>query len=205
MPRRSPARPQPRLAGLIPAAGRSSRMGHDKLLAAVAGRPMLERVADCLLAAGLDPVVVVCRGPDDPRRAVLAGRPVTFVDNGRWADGMGTSIAAGVAVLPPGLDGVAICPGDMPLLTATDVMAVLKGFDGAAVAAACHAGRRGHPVLFPSRLLSALAVLAGDEGARSVLAGEAVTAVEVGPGCLVDVDTPEDLAAVAAPPAAPGL
>lgn len=195
----SVAAPHPvrRVAGLIPAAGRASRMGSDKLAALVGGRPMLARVADCLLAAGLAPLVVVCRGADDPRRAILADRPVVWVENARWADGMGASIAAGAAALPAGLDGVAVCPADLPLLTATDVMAVTAGFDGATVTAARHQGRRGHPVIFPARLFTALAALTGDSGARSVLAAEAVTPVEVGPGCLVDVDTPADLAAVA--------
>lgn len=197
---RAPARA---VAALIPAAGRASRMGRDKLVEDVAGRPMLARVAHCLLAAGLEPLVVVCRGPDDPRRAALVGLPVTWVDAARPEDGMGASIAAGAAALPAGLAGVAVCPGDMPLLTASDVMAVVDAFDGATVTAACHQGRRGHPVLFPARLLPGLVGLAGDTGARPVLAAEQVRGVEVGPGCLVDVDTPEDLAALATPAVPP--
>lgn len=196
--RPSPRRPALRVAGLIPAAGASSRMGRDKLAAQVAGRPMLVRVADCLAGAGLDPLVVVCRGGDDPRRALLDGRPVQWVENAAWAEGMGTSIAAGAAALPPDLDGVAVCPGDMPLLTASDVMAVLAAFDGEHVTAAVHEGKRGHPVIFPARLFARLATLQGDEGARAVLAEEreALVTAETGPGCLVDVDTPADLAAL---------
>ncbi|EKV31767.1 hypothetical protein C882_3518 [Caenispirillum salinarum AK4] len=197
--------PALRVAALIPAAGASSRMGRDKLAAQVAGRPMLARVADCLMGAGLDPLVVVCRGADDPRRAILDGRPVLWADNPAWADGMGTSIAAGVAALPEGLDGVAVCPGDMPLLTASDVMTVLAAFDGQRITAARHEGRRGHPVIFPTRLFPQLLALTGDAGARAVVGAEhdRLALVDAGPGCLVDVDTPADLAAVSDPPPPP--
>lgn len=190
-----------RVAGLIPAAGASSRMGHDKLAAKVSGRPMLARVVDCLAAAGLDPLVVVCRGADDPRRAILQDRSVSWVDNPAWSEGMGTSIAVGARALPRGLDGVAVCPGDMPLLTASDVSAVLAAFDGQHVTAARHDGRRGHPVIFPARLFPRLRLLTGDAGARAILEGEgdSLVLVDSGPGCLVDVDTPDDLAAVEKP------
>lgn len=184
------------VAALIPAAGASSRMGRDKLAVEVEGRSMLARVADSLLGAGLAPLVVVCRGADDPRRTLLAGRPVVWVDPPQPGEGMGASIAAGAAALPPGLDGVAVCPGDMPLLTAADVAAVVAAFDGVHLVAASHQGRRGHPVLFPARLFSRLSALSGDEGARAVVSSERdkVKLVETGPGALMDVDTPDDLA-----------
>lgn len=196
-----PTRPPRSVAGLIPAAGRSSRMGRDKLLAEVGGRPMLRRVAEALLAGGCRPLVAVCRGGDDPRRAVLAGLPVTLVTAAASGDasgaGMGTSIAAGAAALDAAmLEGVAVCPADLPLLAAADVAALLAAFDGATVTALAHDGARGHPVLFPARLLPALAALTGDDGARAVLRGEAVRLVAAGPGCRVDVDTPDDLAAL---------
>lgn len=160
---------------------------------------MLVHVVDCLAGAGLDPVIVVCRGEDDSRRALLDGRSVQWANNVASADGMGASIAAGAAALPEGLDGVAVCPGDMPLLAISDVMAVLAVFDGDHVAAAIHEGRRGHPVIFPARLFPRLASLSGDTGARTVISDEkgAVLTAEAGRGCLVDVDTPADLAALA--------
>lgn len=188
--------PSCRVAGLVPAAGRSSRMGSDKLSATVAGRPMLARVAGALLAGGCEPVLVVCRGAGDARRQAVAGLAVTLVDAPRPEAGMGATIAAGAAALPPDIGGVAVCPGDMPLLTADDVARLLASFDGNTITAAACGGRRGHPVLFPARLVPALRSLTGDQGARPVLAGETVRLVEVGPGCLVDVDTPADLAAL---------
>ncbi|SOD90177.1 NTP transferase domain-containing protein [Caenispirillum bisanense] len=194
MPPSSPHRTA--VAGLIPAAGRSSRMGRDKLTTEVAGRAMLRTVAEALLAGGCDPLVIVCRGPTDARRAALAGLPVALVDAPRPEDGMGASLAAGAAALPADAVGVAVCPGDMPLLTADDVARLLAAFDGTGVAAAAHDGCRGHPVVFPARLIPALRGLTGDQGARPVLAAEPVTLVAVGRGCLVDVDTPADLAAL---------
>lgn len=193
----TPTAPRPAaVAGLIPAAGQSSRMGTDKLTTPVAGRAMLARVAEALLAGGCAPVVVVCRGGDHARRAALAGLPVTIVETPRPEDGMGATIAAGAAALPHDLGGVAVCPGDMPLLTAADVARLIAGFDGTTVTAAACDGRRGHPVLFPARLIPALRRLTGDVGARPVLQDEPVTLVETGRGCLVDVDTPADLAAL---------
>lgn len=190
---------RPRVAGLIPAAGRSSRMGSDKLTTPVGGRAMLARVAEALIGGGCDPVIVVCRQPGDPRQEAVARLPVRVVYAPQPEAGMGASIAAGADALPADVTGVAICPGDMPLLTAADVAALLRtraAAPEAVVAAACD-GRRGHPVLFPARLLPALRALTGDEGARTLLAGEPVALATVGPGCLVDIDTPADMAALA--------
>lgn len=194
----SPLSPRP-VAGLIPAAGRSSRMGHDKLLAEVGGHPMLRRVATALLAGGCRPVVVVCRGADDPRRTAVTDLEVMVVTAPAGDDdgaGMGASIAAGARALPEDVGGIAVCPADMPLLTADDVTALLMAFDGDTLTALSHDGDRGHPVVFPARLVPALRGLSGDDGARALLRGETVRLVPAGPGCRVDVDTPADLAAL---------
>jgi molybdenum cofactor cytidylyltransferase len=170
------------VAAVILAAGRSRRMGTtNKLQSDVSGRPMLARVADAALSSPARPVVVVTGHDADAVRATLEGRAVRFVHNGRYAEGMGSSLAAGIRALGPGLAGALICLGDMPWLP---------------ICVPVHAGQRGHPVLFAARYFPELEELRGDSGARQLLAQHAdqVCAVPVNdPGVILDVDTPESL------------
>jgi len=188
------------VAAVILAAGRSRRMGTtNKLQSDVSGRPMLARVADAALSSPARPVVVVTGHDADAVRATLEGRAVRFVHNARYAEGMGSSLAAGIRALDPGLAGALICLGDMPWLRPEHVAALLAAFAPAAGRSICvpvHAGQRGHPVLFAARYFPELGELRGDSGARPLLAQHAnqVCAVPVNdPGVILDVDTPESL------------
>jgi len=110
--------------------------------------------------------------------------------------GMGHSIAAGVSARPHA-GGWLVLPGDMPLVRPTTLVAVALALDHHPIAFAQHQGRRGHPVGFGAELYSELTALAGDEGARRLVARYPAFAVETDdPGILVDIDTADDLAAV---------
>ncbi len=206
-----PSRPQPRelrpapgtghrVAAVVLAAGRSTRMGtRNKLVAQVEGKPVVRHVVEALLASRARPILVVTGHDHERVEAALAHLPVTFVHNPDHAAGMATSLRAGVAALPAECDGVLVCLGDMPRLSAPVVDALIEAFhpeDGRSIVVPVRGGRRGHPVLFARAFFPELLALEGDVGARSVIAAhpEAVVEVEVEePGILVDVDTPEAL------------
>lgn len=188
------------LAGIVLAAGSSLRTGAiDKLLVEVDGRPMVRRVVETALAAGLDPVVVVTSNTGAAVRAAVAGLPVTIVEN-EAAAGLSTSLRRGAAAVPAAAAGVAVLLGDMPWVEPATVRALIHAFDpseGRAVCVPIHEGRRGNPVVWAARFFPEIAELEGDEGARALLTIHAaevhVVAVD-DPGILRDVDTPEDLA-----------
>ncbi len=188
------------MAALVLAAGRSTRMGAaNKLLARVDGEPLVARAVDAALASAADPVLVVTGHDAGAVRAALAGRAIVPVANPRWVGGMGTSLAAGVAALPAGVEAALVCLGDMPWVRAADLDLLIAAFESAPADAICvptHAGRRGHPVLFAARYFREMRQLSGDTGARALIEahGGALRVVPVDDsGVLRDVDVAQDL------------
>lgn len=186
-----------RVAGVVLAAGTSSRFGEaNKLLATVDGRPLVDHVVGSLLAAGLPDVVVVVGHEGDAVREALSGRPVRTVTNPDYADGQATSLRRGVGAVEDA-DGALFALGDMPGVSPATVETLVDAFAagvGDPLAAACD-GQRGNPVVFGRDLFDRLRAVEGDTGGRSVLLGEAgARLVETGdPGVVRDVDRPEDL------------
>ncbi len=174
--------------------------GGNKLLCELAGVPIVARAARALLASGVRPVLAVTGHDAERVRAALADLDLEFVHNAGWAEGMASSLRAGVAALPAGIDGVLVALGDMPALRPALLRALVAAFDPAAGRSICvpeRKGRRGHPVLFGAEHFAELAALAGDVGARALFERHAasVHALAVDdPGILLDVDTPEALA-----------
>jgi molybdenum cofactor cytidylyltransferase len=205
---RAPAPAAPRVGAIVLAAGQSRRMGANKLLIPVAGVPMVVRAVDALLATPARPVLVVVGHQAAEVRAALAGRPVTFVDNPDYAEGLSTSLRAGVAALGD-VDGVIVGLGDMPWVRAEHVRALLAAFDPAGGRSICvpvHEGKRGNPVLLGARHFPAVHRLRGDVGARALIEQHAdeVCAVPVADGGVtLDVDTREALAALEERPPCP--
>jgi molybdenum cofactor cytidylyltransferase len=143
------------------------------------------------------PVVVVTTGKLVPLVAdQLAGRDTVVVSDIDARRGMGHSISVGVAERASS-PGWLLLPGDMPLVRPSSILAVAAAIEHHPIAYAQYRGRRGHPVGFAAELYSELATLAGDEGARRLVARYPAFACEVDdPGVLVDVDTEADLEAV---------
>ncbi len=208
-------RPQPRddtvpekgrnIAGVILGAGRSSRMGGpNKLVAEIGGRPLVRMVADAVLASHARPVIVVTGHQRERVEAALAGLPVKFVHNPHFADGLGTSLKAGIAALPADVDGAIVCLGDMPQVDAPLIDRLIGAFDpnkGALVVVPTIDGKRGNPVVWSRRFFPDLMAVEGDVGARYLIGrySEAVSELPLtGTATLTDVDTPEALEAVKA-------
>lgn len=194
---RAPQRPK--VAAVLLAAGASRRMGgRDKLLEPVDGQPLIRALAK-RLAKGADEVVCVLRPGDVARRAALDGTGARIIINPHAEDGMGTSIASGIAALGPEMDAAAIVPCDMPEITGESLARLVAAFspeDGRAIIrATTEDGRLGHPVLFGRRFFEALSGLDGDRGARAILDEhpEYVTDIALpGEAAKIDLDTPED-------------
>ena len=204
-----PAAPRraPRIAALVLAAGRSRRMGGaNKLLSEIDGVPMVARVVAAAAAARSDPVIVVTGHEAAKVRAALAGRDATFAHNPDYAAGLSTSLRAGLAALPAGVDGVLVCLGDMPRVSAAQIDRLIAAFDAAAGRAICvptHRGKRGNPVLWAARFFAEMEAVAGDVGARHLIGEheDMVHEVESGDdGVLVDIDTPEALTELSGAP-----
>ncbi len=163
------------LAAVLLAGGASRRFGaHNKLLAVVDGVPMVRRVAQQILAAGIADVIVVTGAEHDAYVQALYGLPVRFVLNPAWGEGMGGSIAAGVRLVGEDVDGVFIVPGDLPNLTDA-----LFGTSRSRVRSERWRQGRGAgdrrrrtakpPVLWPRSAFAALAALSGAKGGKSLL------------------------------------
>ena len=208
-PREEPPRaaPQPerrRIAAIVLAAGRSTRMGGpNKLTAEVAGKPLLRIAAEEALASRADPVIVVTGHQRDRVEQALAGLNVRFVHNPGFADGLSTSLRAGIAAVPADADGAIVCLGDMPQVRAALIDRLIAAFDparGALIVVPTIQGKRGNPVLWSRRFFPELAALEGDVGARHLIGtyGEALTEVTADAAALIDIDTPEALSAFVA-------
>jgi molybdenum cofactor cytidylyltransferase len=203
-PRDEPVHPVRSIAALVLAAGRSSRMGGlNKLLAEIAGRPLVRIVVEEALASQARPVIVVTGHQRERVEAALGGLPVDFVHNPDFADGLGTSLRAGISALPAQADGVIVCLGDMPQVDAAMIDRLIGALDpvkGALVAVPTIDGQRGNPVVWSRRFFPDLMAVEGDVGARHLIGryGEAVAEVPLGKAALTDVDTPEVLKAVKA-------
>lgn len=177
------------LPAVILAAGSGSRMGGPKALLDLGGETLLQRAVRIVRAAGCDPVLAVVGGWDPgPLGASL-------VPNPEAAEGMASSIRAGVRALPPEALAALFLTVDQP---AVDVPLLCRLLALAAQApdqpAACAYGNTlGIPAVLPRRLFPELLALTGDRGAKGLLLRETTAALPFPEG-IADLDTPADLA-----------
>ncbi|HUL88649.1 MAG TPA: molybdopterin-binding/glycosyltransferase family 2 protein [Pseudolabrys sp.] len=208
-------RPQPRakpveeegkrVAAIVLAAGRSTRMGAiNKLIVQIGGRPLVRIAAEQALASQAGPVIVVTGHQREKVEGALKGLNVRLVHNPDYAEGLGTSLRVGIGAVPEGADGAIVCLGDMPQVDAALINTLLDAFDpesGAFIVVPTIDGHRGNPVVWARRFFPDLMAIGGDFGARYLIGNYAEAVVEVpvaGGAALTDIDTPESLSAVKA-------
>ena len=185
------------IAAIVLAAGFARRMGRQKLLLDLKGKPVVRWSVEAVLPHVGDCVVVTGRD-DGAVRAALNGLAVRFAINPRPQDGQGSSIAVGAAALKPWTAAALVVLGDQPLTPASVVPALLAAqqASGKAIAVPSYRGTRGTPVLFAAAVFPELRALGGDSGALGVVTArpERVEVVEFDVAMPSDVDTPEDFA-----------
>lgn len=184
---------------LVLAAGASTRLGQPKQLVKLGGRPALHRVvSNCVAVAGSAVTVVI--GANAQELSHLLGHsPASVVLNRQWEEGIAASIRRGLAAVPTTSEAVMIVLGDQVAVTADDLRRLVSAWKGeeGVIAAAVYDHHVGVPAIFPRICFSELAQLRGDQGARLILERNNYRLARVSmPNAALDLDTPEDLAAL---------
>ncbi|MEO8496791.1 MAG: nucleotidyltransferase family protein [Planctomycetota bacterium] len=185
---------------IVPAAGRSRRMGQDKLLLPWGDATVIESLLAAWRAGGVDEIVVVTR-LDQTGLHVLC-RDATIVTPAIAPPEMKDSVGAALdhirkTFAPLCSDVWLLAPADMPQLDATVVKQVLNAHDPASptIVVPTSAGKRGHPVLFPWSCAAAVELLSAEEGVNKLLDRFPVRELDcAAAGIHDDLDTPEDFA-----------
>jgi molybdenum cofactor cytidylyltransferase len=199
---KTPSLVAPRVAALVLAAGSSTRMGSNKLLADIHGEAMIARTVRRIAASSVEQVVVVTGHQADDIRSALSDQNVKLVHNAEFAQGLSTSLRVGVAALQESCDAILICLGDMPLIDARDVNRMIAAFNPTehrSIVVPVHGRTFGNPVLWGAEHFNALMACEGDRGARGLLEKLKDEAVEIPvehEGVVLDADTPEALATI---------
>jgi molybdenum cofactor cytidylyltransferase len=207
LPRAIATKPQQpdRLAGIVLAAGQSSRMGpNNKLLAEFAGKPLVRYVTEVILGAGFKDLTVVIGHQADQVAAALADLPLHLLFNADFAAGQGHSVAAGIRALDGAVTDALIALGDMPLISPEMVQNLVEAHLACddhprrITLPSCN-GKRGNPVIWGGAFFPELKQLRGDTGGRQVLQDHLAVhnLVEIASSAIFrDIDTPADLQAL---------
>lgn len=191
----------PSLHLLILAAGAGTRFGSAKQLAPINGQPMLRTVLGRAIELAGSSVSVVL-GAHAAEIAPLLGRmPATVVVNQNWREGLASSIRAGIERLPGSCSAAMLVLADQPTVSAADLQRLADAWRRApqCIAAAQYGGVTGAPVIFPRSDFGALRELRGDRGAQLLLRRYEERVIKVPmPAAAIDIDTPGDLATIAA-------
>jgi molybdenum cofactor cytidylyltransferase len=184
------------IAGVVLAAGTSSRLGRPKQLLDLHGVPILQHVVDAAAASRLDDVIVVLGHEAAAIEAALSlPDRARIVVNPNYSEGQSSSLRAGVAAAPDDSEAVVVVLGDQPEMTAALIDRVITEWraGGAPVVRATFGGVPGHPVLIARSEFTLVEGASGDEGLRSVLGrtGGRVRELPLGDTPLADVDTQE--------------
>ncbi|WP_417517725.1 NTP transferase domain-containing protein [Minwuia sp.] len=198
--RNSGAQRMPRVAAILLAAGQSRRMGEiNKLLTDVQGQPMIRHAYDAIRHSTAEPVIVVTGHEQEKVRDVLSGTDVIFAHNALHAEGLSTSLGAGLLAVPADCEAVVVCLGDMPRITSTMIDRLISAYnpvEGRAICVPTRHGKRGNPVLFDRRFFAEVLGIGGDVGARHLIGLHEDLVAEVpidDDAIFLDVDTPEAL------------
>ncbi len=193
------------VAGVILAAGRSTRFHPSseqptKLVALLRDEPIVRRVANIALEAGVHPLIAVTGHAREAVESALAGLEILFVHNQQYYAGLSTSLKASLAAVPCAASGALVMLGDMPFIkpeTIRKLIAALEARTGNPMAIVPSFNDAwGNPVLLSSALYDQVMSLQGDEGARALLLKSRDSVIEVpvdDDGVLADIDQQEQL------------
>jgi len=193
-----PAPTDPFSCGLVLGAGGAKRLGRPKQTLPFRDGTLLGHVVGVARACAFDQLVVAIGGAAGAVREQVDLGGAELVVNDAYGEGCSSSIAAALGVVDPRCDVLVLMLGDQPGVTPETVSALLAARGGAALAVCRYDDGRGHPIAFARSMFGALANLHGDKGVWRLLdqGGEDVAEVPIAGPIPLDVDTPEDYAAV---------
>ncbi|HLW58469.1 MAG TPA: nucleotidyltransferase family protein [bacterium] len=186
------------IAAVILAAGESRRMGTPKPLLTFSGRILLRHVIEQARASACQQIIVVLGARADDVAAAVRDPGVHLVVNDRYREGMGTSLGAGIAALPPECEAAVVLLGDQPRIDAAVIDALIDVHrrTGKPLVASRYGGVAGAPTLIGRALFPEARGLQGDAGGRRLIRQhpDLVAEVPLPEAAAVDLDTPEDFA-----------
>jgi molybdenum cofactor cytidylyltransferase len=186
------------VAGILLAAGTSSRMGCNKLLFELAGESVLRGAAQRALAGGLKPLLVVLGHQCERASQELDGLGCQVVINPDYDQGITSSLKAGVAALPPGTAAAAVMLADMPLVSAEMIAGLVARYraTGAPLVVSDYEGVHAPPMLYDRALFAELLAMTGGGCGRQVVKRHRAEAQVLSwpAAALADLDVPEDYA-----------
>jgi molybdenum cofactor cytidylyltransferase len=189
-----------RIGGIVLAAGESRRMGRNKLLLPLAGEPLVRRACRRGLAAGLDPLIVVLGHESERVQEALSGLDCRFILNADASGPMSSSLHSGLGALPADVAGAVVILADMVNVTEQMLRTLLLSAQTSTALLVCsrYAGTLAPPVLFRRALFEQLYASSGETCGKAVVENHREHALYVDwpRAALVDVDTPEEFAAV---------
>jgi molybdenum cofactor cytidylyltransferase len=186
-----------RIGTIILAAGTSSRMGSAKQLLRIGGTTLLGHVLARVRSANVDEIVLVLGHDADAIQHSIDARSTKIVINGRYREGMASSLAAGLAALDPEIGAAFIVLADQPFVRTETLDLLIESYrtTRAVIVVPTHNGTRGNPVLLDRSIFKEVMALRGEVGARAIFGNhsEEIVKVEVDdPGILLDFDNRED-------------
>jgi molybdenum cofactor cytidylyltransferase len=185
------------VAGVVLAAGTSSRMGRNKLLLDVGGQSLLRRAVRTAIDAGLDPVLVVVGHESERARSELAELPCESVLNAGYQEGIHSSVRTGIAAVPGRCAAAVVMLADMPLVDAEMVRTLIQRYfaDRPPLVVSDYEGVDAPPILYDRSLFPELAVLEGEGCGKRVVKRHSAEAIRIRwpTRALTDLDRPDDL------------
>ena len=184
------------IAGIILAAGGSSRLGTPKQLLLWQGQPLVSIVSQKLLATGIQPIIVVVGAESNTIKKALEDLDITTVENLYWKEGISTSIRAGIAALPDNIQAAIFATSDQPFVPESLIRKLIDEYEQTGAEIICPECKEElrNPVLFDKSLFAELAQLEGDTGGKALFDHHRVTRVKwENKEDFRDIDTQEEM------------
>ena len=185
------------ICAIVLAAGRSSRMGVQKLLLPFGGKTVISHIVDQLLDSAVDKIFVVTGHQPERISGELSGRRVSIVNNADYDSGMLSSVRCGLRALPERCKAVLVAIGDQPSISTGLVDLMIQSFAAGEkkILVPCYEGKRGHPILFSTLYREEILTHYDDVGLRGLLHAhpDDVLELTVSTSCVLsDMDYPDD-------------
>lgn len=184
------------VAGILLAAGTSSRMGRNKMLFELNGESVLRGAARRALAAGLSPLLVVLGHEVEKSRPELNGLPCQIVINPNYEQGINSSLKAGISAVPAEAQAAVVMLADMPFVTPEMLTGLIERYRSseAPLVISDYEGVNAPPMLYDRGLFEELLAMTGEGCGRQVVKRhrDEAEVLAWSPSALADIDVPED-------------